>query len=258
MSSDEPLSRPATAGLAAEWAQAGLWLFRWRSYTPLVLLGVLAAAVALDPVPAGGARTRPLWIGGGMALGLLGLVVRAWAVGVVPKGTSGRGTDRPRASSLNTVGAYSAVRHPLYLGNALLWLGVALVGGRPGAVVLVALAFWIVYERIMLAEERFLHDEFGAAFEAWAQRTPAFLPRLSGWVPSSHAFSIRFALGRDYPALYAFVASTTLLELTRSLASGEGWRLAQGWAAYFAAGTVLWAVLHALKRLTRKLDVGGR
>ena len=104
--SNEPIPRHATAGLAAEWTRAGLWLFRWRSYTPLVLLGVLAAAVALDPVPAGGARTRPLWVGGGMALGLLGMAVRAWTVGMVPKGTSGRGTDRPGASALNTVGAY--------------------------------------------------------------------------------------------------------------------------------------------------------
>lgn len=257
MPCDDPLPRHA-AGLAAEWARAGLWLFRWRSYTPLLLLGALAAAVALDPVPFGGEAALPLWVGAGMAVGLLGLAVRAWTVGVVPKGTSGRGTDRPTASSLNTVGAYSVVRHPLYLGNALLWLGVALVGGRPGAVLVVALAFWVVHERIMFAEERFLQEEFGPAFEAWADRTPALVPRLSGWVASPHPFSLRFALGRDYPALYAFVASTTTLALTRSVAAGEGWRLAPGWVAYFGAGTAVWALLHALKRLTRTLEVEDR
>lgn len=238
--------------------RVGLWLFRWRSYTPLVLLGTLVAAVASDPIPAGGAWTRPLWVGGGMGVGLLGLAVRGCTAGMVPRGTSGRATDRPRASSLNTAGAYSVVRHPLYLGNALLWLGVALVSGRPGAAVLVAVAFGIIHQRIIRAEERFLYAEFGAAFEAWADRTPAIFPRFSGWVPSPHPFSLRFALGRDYPALYAFVTSTTALELTRSVASGEGWRLGSGWWAYASVGTVWYGVLHVLKRTTRVLEAEDR
>lgn len=258
MPSDASPSRPATAGLAAESARAGLWLFRWRSYHPLPVLAVGVAAVALDPVPLGGAPALPLWVGAGMALGSLGLAVRGWTVGLVPGGTSGRGTERPRAAALNTTGVYSLVRHPLYLGNGLLWVGGMLVSGKPGVVLLTALLFWLVYRRIMLAEEHFLHGAFGAEFEAWARRTPAFVPRLSGWIPSPHGYSLRFALGRDYPALYAFVTSTTALALTRSVAVGDGWRLSTPWLAYFAAGSVAWLVLHALKRLTRALEVEDR
>lgn len=249
---------PRPAGLAAEQARAGLWLFRWRSYPPVVLLAGVLLAVALDPAAAGGPWARPLWIAGGMAAGALGLLIRGWAVGTIPMGTSGRGTARPRAEALNTQGVYSLLRHPLYLGNALLWVGATLVSGKPAAVLVVALAFWIVYERIMLVEERFLHAEFGAAFEAWAARTPALLPRPAGWVPSPHPFSVRYALGRDYPALYAFVLCTTAVELTRSVAAGGGWRLDPGWLAWLVAGTAVYVVLHALKRLTRALEVHDR
>lgn len=254
-SSDPP---PLPPGLAAEQVRTGLRLFRWRSYPPVVLLGGVLVAVALDPAPAGGPGALPFWLGGGFALGALGLVLRGWAVGTVPMGTSGRGTVRPQAVLLNTAGAYSLVRHPLYLGNAMMWMGATLVSGKPGAVLVATLAFWILYERIMLAEESFLHAEFGAAFEAWAARTPAFLPRLSRWVPSPHTFSLRYALGRDYPALYAFVLCTTAVELTRGVAAGRGWRLGSGWLAWLAAGTAVYVVLHALKRLTRALEVDDR
>jgi len=209
-------------------------------------------------VPAGGPGAGVAWTSAGLLLGAAGLVLRAWTGGTVPAGTSGRGTREQRADALNTTGAYSLVRHPLYLGNALLWAGVAALAGSPGLLVAVALVFWLYYERIMLAEERFLWACHGDAFAAWAARTPAFLPRLSAWRPSPHPFRLRHALGRDYPALYAFVAATTTVALARGVATGDGWRLAPAWLAWFTAGTTAYVVLHALKRLTRALEVEGR
>lgn len=249
---------PPAPGLVAESTRAGAWLFRWRSYPPVAVLAYVVASTALEPVPSGGADLRGLWVAGGIALGALGLAVRAWTVGLVPMGTSGRGTKTQRAETLNTRGVYSLVRHPLYLGSYLLWIGVPVLAGRPLAVLVTSLLFWLCYERIILAEERFLFEEHGAAFGAWAERTPAFLPRLAGWAASPHPFSLRFALGRDYPALYAFVASTTVVELTRSAAAGAGWRLSMAWLAYFVAGTTAYVALHALKRLTRVLEAPDR
>ena len=245
---------PPTPGLVAECTRAGTWLFRWRSYPPLLVLAYVVASTALEPVPAGGPRARALWVAAGMALGALGLTLRGWTVGLVPTGTSGRGTKALRAETLNTRGVYSLVRHPLYLGNYLLWIGVPVLAGRPLAALVTTLLFWLYHERIMMAEERFLFEAHGAAFRTWAERTPAFLPRASGWTSSPHPFSLRYALGRDYPALYAFVASTTAVELTRSGAAGEGWWLSTAWLAYFVAGTTAYVALHALKRLTRVLE----
>ena len=99
----------------------------------------------------------------------------------MPKDTSRRNTGRPQAETLNTTGLYSVVRHPLYLGNYLMWLGVALFPGAWWAPVIVSLVFWLYYERIMFAEEEFLRRQFGEHYTAWAAATPAFLPRLGRW-----------------------------------------------------------------------------
>ncbi len=251
-------SPPSPPGLAAELRAQGEGLFRWRSYPPVLVLALVVGKVAVDPVPAGGPGAGTAWTAAGFLLGALGLLLRAWTVGTVPAGTSGRGTRELRAETLNTTGAYSLVRHPLYLGNALLWTGVAALAGSPAWVLLVTLLSWLYHERIAMAEERFLQERHGHAFADWAERTPAFLPRFSGWRPSPYPFSLRFALGRDYPALYAFVAATTAVALTRSVTTGAGWRLPLSWLAWFTAGTTAYVVLHALKRLTRALEVEGR
>jgi protein-S-isoprenylcysteine O-methyltransferase Ste14 len=245
---------PPAPGLVAESTRAGQWLFRWRSYLPLVVLAYLLALVGLHPLPPGGASAVGAWSLTGIVVGLAGFAFRGWTVGHVPMGTSGRGTRELVAESLNTDGVYSAVRHPLYFGNFLMWVGAAVVVGSPSGLVITVLAFWVYYERIMMAEERFLYERFGDAFRAWAGRTPAFLPRLGGWTRSSRAFSLRFALGRDYQALYGLVAATTAVEVTRRFALGAVWLPSAPWRWWFGAGTLAYAVLHLLKRYTRMLE----
>jgi protein-S-isoprenylcysteine O-methyltransferase Ste14 len=252
------LPHPPAPGLVAELGRQGARLFRWRSYPPVLVMALVLGEVAVDPVAAGGAGAVAAWTAAGMSLGALGLLLRAWTVGTVPAGTSGRGTRELRAETLNTTGAYSLTRHPLYLGNWLLWVGVAAVAGSPEAALVVTLVFWLYYERIIMAEERFLWERHGDVFTAWAAHTPVFVPRLSGWRRSPHPFRLRFALGRDYPALYAFVSATTAVALVRSAASGAGWSLSLPWMAWFAAGTTAYLLLHALKRLTKALEAPGR
>jgi len=249
---------PLAPGIVAESTQAGRWLFRWRSYLPLMVLAYVLAVATLRPVPPGGEDAIGIWSIVGIAIGMLGYLFRGWTVGHVPMGTSGRGTRSLVAETLNTEGVYSSVRHPLYFGNFLMWMGAAVVAGNVAALFVVALAFWIYYERIMMAEERFLYERFGDVFGAWSERTPAFWPRLSGWTPSPHPFSLRFALGRDYQALYGLVAATTAVDVVRNLALGRGWLPSLPWRWYFAAGTVAYVVLHLLKRRTRLLEAPDR
>lgn len=241
-------------GIVTEYTESGTWLFRWRSYPPLAVLAFVLASVSLDPVPAGGVAWRAYWLAAGLLCGALGFGIRQWALGYVPPGTSGRGTEAPVADRLNTTGLYSVVRHPLYLGNYFLWIGVVVSVGRPGAALVTTLLFWLYYERIMMAEERFLHVQFGDHYARWTERTPAFVPRWRNWTPSTRAFSWRFCLGRDYQALYGFVAATTAAEVARSVAAGGGWIPTWAWIAWFAGGTTAYVVLHTLKRRTRLLE----
>ena len=97
-----------------------------------------------------------------LAVALVGLGVRAFTVGCVPERTSGRNTKEGHvANRLNVAGMYSIVRHPLYLGNFIIWIGVAMYCAVWWLVAIVALLFCVYYERIIFAEEEFLRYRFG-------------------------------------------------------------------------------------------------
>src|SRR5205085_10497700 len=125
--------------------------FRWRSYLPLVLLPLFVLSLRDDRPPA--PFSFELFC---FAIALSGLCVRAIVIGAAPPGTSARGTTQPTADQLNTLGAYSIVRHPLYLANTLIWLGCALLSGTWYLPVIVALVSFIYHERIAAREEAFL------------------------------------------------------------------------------------------------------
>src|SRR5689334_5310833 len=110
--------------IADQLSAAGDVLFRWRSYMPLLLVPLFALSVSDDGPP-----TRFGCELAGFSVGLCGLFCRALVVGTAPQGTSARGTTRPTADLLMTTGAYSMVRHPLYLANTLMWLGCAMLSG---------------------------------------------------------------------------------------------------------------------------------
>src|SRR5215213_5236414 len=188
----------------------GNWLFRNRSWVPLVALAGLLAALPFAPTPPAG-HDRLLWEGFCVALSLAGLAVRAAAVGCKPRGTSGRNRRVQNAHELNTTGLYSAVRHPLYLGNALMWTGIAIFPRVWVAAVFVGAFFWVLYERVMLAEEEFLRLKFGAEFERWAERTPAFVPAPRRWRRPELPFSLRAVLKAEYPGFLAMAIVFTAL-----------------------------------------------
>ncbi|MCK7542256.1 MAG: isoprenylcysteine carboxylmethyltransferase family protein [Marinilabiliales bacterium] len=80
------------------------------------------------------------------------------------------------ADELNTTGIYSVVRHPLYVGNFLMWLGPVLFLRSVWCIIIFVLAFWIYYERIIFAEEQYLRRKFGEAYDTWAFRVKAVIP----------------------------------------------------------------------------------
>jgi len=253
--------------LIESFEKSGNWLFRWRSYLPLVLY-VLAGAVLLwGPAPEEEKISN--WDAFEMiclTISLLGLVIRALTIGYTPRGTSGRNTAEGQvAETLNTRGIYGTVRHPLYLGNFLMWMGLVLYVGSWEFSLLVSLAFWLYYERIMFAEEAFLRRKFGQVYLDWAERTPAFLPRWSGWKPAGVPFSFRNVLKREYNGFFAVFLTFAWISWMQSgrLESemGKGWAEArvQGvWWVLFLAASVVFLLLRTLKKRTRVLDVAGR
>jgi len=160
---------------------SGAWLHRNRTWLASIPLALVAAAMAGFRYPFASRAWEVAWSCGSAVVAATGVAARALVSGFVPPGTSGRSTRRLRAAALNTTGLYSVVRHPLYLGNLLFWLGVSLYPRVAWLPPVVLLYWWTVYERIAAAEERFLLATFDDSFVVWAARTPAFLPRPRLW-----------------------------------------------------------------------------
>ncbi len=244
--------------LREEWERSGNWLFRWRSYLPMLMAGPVIWSQLRRTPPEHSGLTEP-WVAGCFAVALFGLAIRACVIGHAPAGTSGRNThDGQVAQRLNTTGCYSVVRHPLYLGNCFMWMGVAMLARSWWVAVLTALVFWLYYERIMFAEEEYLRRAFGDAFIRWAERTPAFFPDFSRWQRSGLRFSLRNVLRREYSGLLAIVLSFSLLDTLANSRSAGLFSIDAVDLSLLGATCALYLLLRTLKHRTRLLHVEGR
>src|SRR5436190_16315082 len=113
--------------LRQHFLSSGNWLFRWRSYLPLPLFGVVLLGIYGFRYPLGSHLLDVVWDLFCFGIGLLGLLIRILTIAHTPRGTSGRNQCEQRADVLNTTGMYSLLRHPLYLGNYFMWLSVAML-----------------------------------------------------------------------------------------------------------------------------------
>jgi protein-S-isoprenylcysteine O-methyltransferase Ste14 len=80
-----------------------------------------------------------------------------------------------RSEGLVSSGAFRHVRHPLYLGSALLFLGLAVSTASLAALALTALIF-AFYDHIASYEERWLEARYGDAYRAYRSRTGKWWP----------------------------------------------------------------------------------
>ena len=128
------------------------------------------------------AKPLPILVAIGLPIALLGALVRFYASGFIVKN-----------QELATDGAYRFVRHPLYSGNILLVVGVALACSRWWALPLAALFFWFYYPTAIEYEDRKLQRIFGAAWDEWSARTPALVPRF-GSIPAARSGDRRWSI----------------------------------------------------------------
>jgi protein-S-isoprenylcysteine O-methyltransferase Ste14 len=243
--------------LRDELARSGAHLFRWRSYLPLLFLPVILLALVNFTYIGGSERLDDLWDSFCLGVAALGLTLRVLTVGYVPRHTSGRNTREQKAATLNTTGMYSVVRHPLYLGNFLIWLGIALFAHTWWLLMVTVLAFWIYYERIMLAEEEFLRTRFGVEFEEWAARTPAIIPAFRHWRTPALPFSWKSVLARENSTLLATVVVFFTLEVAGDFFAGKLTHIDLGWEFLLSASCTIYVVLRWMKT-RRMLSIDGR
>jgi len=238
--------------------QEGNWLFRHRGTVP-VLLFVLALPAIYFTRYAEMSDSCVMSVNIlAVILSVSGFIIRAYTIGTTPKGTSGRNTDRQVAEQLNNKGIYSIVRHPLYLGNYLMWIGIVCYTKNFSFVIIVSLLFWVYYERIMFAEERFLERKFGNAYLDWSLHVPAFIPKFFQFEKSPVSFSVISVLRREYSGVLATVLGFAYVDLFIHVFSHHEWQIDSPMLIVLISTIVVVLVLRSVKHYTRWLDEEGR
>lgn len=176
---------------------------------------VVAAAFALcDPTPAS------LLVGG--AVSAAGEFLRIMAAGY-----------GYNVGELSVSGPYRFVRHPYFLGSALLFLGICIAARDPYVMGIAVCAITVLYRWEFRRGEERLAKFLGPRFAEYKDRVPAFLPQLlpaRDNMTDKHSFSLEYAIlkgrHRELDALLGLAMAFGLLFLGHWLTAKDLFHLA--------------------------------
>jgi protein-S-isoprenylcysteine O-methyltransferase Ste14 len=243
--------------LVHEFEKSGNWLFKRRSWLPAILIvaGIIVMYLTNRQAILFNLTEELLFLG----VSLLGEAIRIYTVGYAPKNTSGRNTGAGQiADELNMTGIYSVVRHPLYVGNFLMWLGPVLFVRSFVFLLFFILIYILYYERIMFAEEQFLRGKFAFAYDKWAENVNAVFPRFSKFVRAVLPFSLKNVLKREYHSFVNIFLIFTLLDLFRNYFLSGRVYLTTTWIYISVPAGLIWLVIRIIHKRTTWLEVEGR
>jgi protein-S-isoprenylcysteine O-methyltransferase Ste14 len=134
-----------------------------------------------------------LAIGG--AIALAGETLRIWAAGHLDKGRE-----------VTQSGPYRFMRHPLYVGSAVVAAGAAVASARPSVAVVVAIYMSMTIAAAVRHEEENMRARFGDRYDAYAQSRAALVDR-------PFSFHRALSINQEYKAIGGLVALVTILAL---------------------------------------------
>lgn len=241
----------------------GDFLFKYRSFFPLPLIIMGLTIHFFMQVQSNGEATTEYFYAICFGISLIGLIIRSLVIGYVPRKTSGRNTKQQIADVLNTNGMYSIVRHPLYVGNFFMWLGLATITANIWFILFFVLSYWIYYERIMFAEEAFLREKFGDDYLNWASSVPSFIPSISKWKKPSSSFSMRNVIRREYTGLFNLVILFFIFHYIQTIVKANYDFTIIGynekiWFLIFFINIVMFLTIRFLRKKTKVLKIVGR
>ena len=139
----------------------------------LLLIAIVAMVVLGREWPVAHWATLP-WTLVGLAPMCAGIGLAVWSASLFRK----RGTTiRPgfESSALVTTGPFRVSRNPMYLGMALLLIGVGVLMGSVTPLLVVPVFVVLIQAMFVRMEERMLEAAFGAEYTAYRRRVRAWV-----------------------------------------------------------------------------------
>lgn len=134
----------------------------------------------------------------GVSIAVVGELLRIWAAGHLEK-----------SREVTQSGPYRWFRHPLYVGSAIIGLGLAIAAVHPFVAVLIGVYFAGTTGAAVRTENAFLRTRFGDDYERW---------RVGESVEVTRRFSLERALrNREHRSVAGLIVATCLLILKAML-----------------------------------------
>lgn len=114
----------------------------------------------------------PFWLGAAITVG--GLLFAVWAREHLGRNWS-RSVTIKQDHELITSGPYALLRHPIYTGSLVGFLGLAIALSQVRGFVVLAIMFVVFWAKLS-KEEQWMHSQFGETYSNYVHRTAALVP----------------------------------------------------------------------------------
>jgi len=168
-------------------------IIRYRSFVGIVSL--LAMLYLAAPSP------KSLSIG--FFFIIAGMFFRGWASGYINKDVE-----------LATRGPFELTRNPLYFGNFILGVGIAVACNNVYCYAIFLVYYMMFFPFLMVIEHRRLQKKFGKQYEEWAKNSNSFFPKIKRM--KNLGFNISYYMkNKEYRVLYfsLFIVAILILKV---------------------------------------------
>ncbi len=194
----------------------GNFFFKYRNFLfPIFALTIFIPSPILFQEGIFGSNYYMIPLILGLTIAFSGQVIRAATIGL--KYIKRGGKDKKvYAEDLVTQGIFEHCRNPLYVGNIMMLTGVGIISNSLIFMLIVVPVFCFIYQAIVLAEENYLRNKFGAQYDQYSQRVNRWMPNFVGLSQTfkSMKFDWDRYLRNEYNTVYLLFLSIGIVILT--------------------------------------------